>query len=246
MLRRLSVWLVPAAITLAAPAVAIAATDLHGADPIKEFNPSSDELVHIQPFSWLNLSINKPVIYLFLTAILAVGGTVLILRGGFRERPGRMRTFAEVIYDFMETSIGRASLPERIFKTWFPYIATLFVFIWVGNLMSYIPLPIDTEHKAFGWLPGFSLYAATANLSVTLSLTLVTVVATHWVGIRQNGVKHYFKSWVPPAPGPLKVFLVPLEVLSQLLRIVLRSTSAHVRYDPGTLACVHVTRSRHR
>jgi F-type H+-transporting ATPase subunit a len=238
MLRRLSVWLVPAAITLAAPAAAIAATDLHGADPIKEFDPSSLELVHFKPFPWLDLSINKPVIYLFLTAILAVGGSLLILRGGFRERPGRMRTVAELVYDFTETSIGRASLPDRIFKTWFPYIASLFVFIWVGNLMSYIPLPIDTEHKAFGWLPGFSLYAATANLSVTLALTLVTVVATHWVGIQQNGFKKYFKSWVPPAPGALKLFLIPLEVLSQLLRIVSLSVRLFANMFAGHLLII--------
>jgi F-type H+-transporting ATPase subunit a len=238
MLRRLTAALAPLALALAVPAGALAATDLHGADPIEEFKPDTAEIVHIQPFPWLDLSINKPVIYLLIAAVVTVLGTTLILRGGFRERPGRLRMFAELIYDFTETSIGRASLPERIFPAWFPYIASLFVFIWVANLTSYIPLPLDTSHKAFGWLPGFSLYAATANISVTLTLTLVTVIATHWVGIRQNGAKTYFKHWVPPASPALQAFLLPLEVLSQLLRIVSLSVRLFANMFAGHLLII--------
>ena len=53
-------------------------------------------------------------------------------------------------------------------------------------------------------VPEFQIYAASANLSVTLALTLVTFFATHIEGIRYNGPVKYFKSWMPsgcPRPG---------------------------------------------
>ena len=87
-------------------------------------------------------------------------------------------------------------------------------------MISYLPLPVDTEHKIWGVIPTPSFYAATSNLSVTLALTLVTFFATHYVGIKQNGAVPYFKSWFPPVSGPIKLLIVPLEILSQFLRLV--------------------------
>jgi F-type H+-transporting ATPase subunit a len=222
------------AIPLMLPALAKAATDLHGANPIEDFDPESGEIVHFQPFSWLNLSINKPVIYLIIAAVIAVAGTTFIIRGGLKLRPSRIQMFTELVYDFTETSIARASLPDKIFTQWFPYLATLFVFIWVSNLVSYIPLPIDDAHKWHG-IPGFSLYAATANLSVTLTLTIITFIATHYVGIKENGAVTYFKHWVPPAPPALKPVLAVLEVLSQLLRLVSLSVRLFANMFAGHL-----------
>jgi len=226
------------AIPLMLPALAGAASDLHGANPIEDFNPDGAEIIHFEPFGWLNLSINKPVLYLIIAAVISVLGTVFIIRGGLRLRPNRIQMFTELVYDFTETSIARASLPDKIFTTWFPYLATLFVFIWVSNLVSYIPLPIDDAHKWGPGIPGFSLYAATANLSVTLALTLVTIVASHYVGIKENGAVTYFKHWVPPAPGALRPFLAVLEVLSQLLRIVSLSVRLFANMFAGHLLII--------
>jgi F-type H+-transporting ATPase subunit a len=213
--RRLPLFLLPLALALAAPALALA--DAPKVDPTKEF------LIHpyirIKPFSWLDLSITKAVIYLIAAGIIATIVPILIIRGGLRRKPARAQAVIEIVYDFCETTIGRASLPEKVFPTWFPYIASLFVFIWVSNLISYIPLPFDTEHKWHG-VPGFTLYAATANLSVTLALTLVTFFASHYVGIKYQGFVPYFKHWVPPAPKAVRPFIAALEVLSQFLRLV--------------------------
>jgi F-type H+-transporting ATPase subunit a len=214
--RRLLPALSALALALAVPATAFAAKPPK-VDPTKEF--TLHPYIEIKPFSWLDLSINKAVIYLWIAAAIAIIGVTLVVRGGLKLRPSRIQMFTEVIYDFTETSIARASLPDRLFTTWFPYLASLFVFIWVSNLVSYVPLPFDTEHKV-GGIPGFTLYAATANLSVTLALTIVTFVATHYVGIRESGPRHYVAHWVPPASLPLRLFLFPLEVLSQLLRLV--------------------------
>ena len=112
-------------------------------------------------------------------------------------------------------------------RIWFPYVATLFVFIWMMNLIGFVPLPFGDRHfHLFGAsIPEFQIYAATANLSVTLSLTLVTFFATHIEGIRYNGPVKYFRSWMPsgtPAGGSCGAIMViaVIEVISQLVRIV--------------------------
>ena len=94
------------------------------------------------------------------------------------------------------------------------------MFIWVLNMISFIPLPLDTHNPFIGPIPGLTIYAVTSNLTVTLTLTLVTVMISHVEGIRANGVIPYFKSWVPPSPKALLPAMIILEVLSQILRIV--------------------------
>lgn len=215
LVRRLPLFVLPLALALTVPSLAFAKEPK--VDPTKEF--LLHPYIKIKPFPWLDLSITKAVIYLIAGGIIATVVPILIIRGGLRRKPGRAQAVIEIVYDFCETSIGRASLPEKVFKTWFPYIATLFVFIWVSNLISYIPLPFDTEHKWHG-IPGFTLYAATANISVTLALTLVTFFASHYVGIKYQGFVPYFKHWVPPAPKAVRPAIAVLEVLSQFLRLI--------------------------
>ncbi len=216
MIRRLS-WLAGVlALALAAPMQAFAASEPK-TDPTKEFLLEPwIEIPKIGPF---DLSITKAVFYMLLSTAILLIGTLLVVRH-LRLHPKKLQAFVELVYDFSETQIGRASLPAKTYTTWFPYLATLFLFIWVNNVISYLPLPVNTEHKIWGVIPTPSFYAATSNLSVTLALTLLTFFATHYVGIKQNGTVPYFKSWFPPVSGPIKLLIVPLEILSQLLRLV--------------------------
>jgi F-type H+-transporting ATPase subunit a len=205
-----------AALALAAPAAALGATEPK-TDPTKEF--ILQPWIEIPKLGPIDLSITKAVFYLLLsTAILLIGA--LYVARHLSLNPKRLQAFVEIIYDFSETQIGRASLPQKTYTTWFPYLATLFLFIWINNMISYLPLPVDTEHKIGGWLPTPSFYATTSNISVTLALTLVTFFASHYVGIQHNGVRGYFASWFPPVGGPIKILIVPLEILSQFLRLV--------------------------
>ena len=64
-------------------------------------------------------------------------------------------------------------------------------------MIGFLPLPINTEHKIdiFGLeVPSFALYAATANLSIPLVLTLVVWFTYHVEGIRAKGFFGYLKS----------------------------------------------------
>jgi len=215
-MRRLYGLATVAAVALVLPAQALASS-APKTDPTKEF--LLDPWIKIPKIGPIDLSITKGVFYLLLsTAIIIVGGLLVVRH--LKLHPKRLQAFVEIVYDFSESQIGRASLPAKTYKTWFPYLATLFVFIWINNLISFLPLPVNTEHKIWGVIPTPSLYAATANISVTLALTLVTFFATHYVGVKNNGAGPYFKSWFPPISGPINILIVPLEILSQFLRLV--------------------------
>jgi F-type H+-transporting ATPase subunit a len=191
-----------------------------------DFNPVAEftDFVH-HPYVKLplGLDINKAVVYMWMAAILATLLTLIVVRRGLKVRPDGRQTAAEIVYDLCEQQIARGGLPEEGMRIWFPYVATLFVFIWMMNLIGFVPLPFGDRHfDLFGLsLPEFQIYAATANLSVTLALTLVTFFATHIEGIRYNGVIKYFRGWVPSdTPWWILPIMVPVEVISQFVRIV--------------------------
>ena len=69
-------------------------------------------------------------------------------------------------------------------------------------MIGYLPLPTNTAETVniFGLeLPTFSIYAATANISVPLALTIVVWITYNVEGIRAKGFFPYFRSWLPPA-----------------------------------------------
>jgi F-type H+-transporting ATPase subunit a len=192
----------------------------------EDFQPQDEFALHpwvsleIGP---IDLSVNKAVAYLWLGGLVTILLGVWVMRMGLSLRPGRRQTTGEAIYDLIQGQIAESSLPSKAISTWFPYVATLFLFIWVLNLVGFIPLPLSDEHFTVAGveLPTWGIYAATANLSVTLALALITFLATHYEGIRYNGVRRYFKSWVPAgAPKPLLALIVPLEVISQFMRLI--------------------------
>ncbi len=229
-------------VLLAVPAIANAATE-SGADefqPIDEFIVKPWFSLSVGPFDF---GISKAIVYLWIAAAISIGIAIWI-RGGLKQQPGRLQTVVELIYTFSESNIGRATLPRNAFTRWFPYVATLFVFIWTLNMISFIPLPVDTHNTWAGGIPGFTIYAATSNLGVTLALTLLTIGISHYEGIRANGTRAYFKSWVPDtgisgAGGvALTAFLIPLEILSQFLRIISLSVRLFANMLAGHLLII--------
>jgi F-type H+-transporting ATPase subunit a len=171
----------------------------------------------------IDMSINKAVLYLFLASALTVATMAYIARR-MQERPNRVQTAVEAAYQLMKGNIAEGNMDRRMAAKWFTFVGTLFLFIWFSNMIGYIPLPTNTAEKVhiFGLaLPSFALYAATANISVTLVLTLVVWFAYHIEGIRAHGFVGYLKSWIPAgvtgfAAGPIFV----IEVISHFVRII--------------------------
>ncbi|UGS35060.1 F0F1 ATP synthase subunit A [Capillimicrobium parvum] len=171
----------------------------------------------------LNLSINKAVLYLALAAIATTWSMLYIARR-MQARPNRVQTAVEAAYQLMRNNITGGNMDHGMAKKWFPFVGALFLFIWWSNMIGYIPLPTNTHAKfdLFGaQIPSFALYAATANISVPLVLTLVVWVAYHVEGVRAKGVIGYLKSWVPAGvEGPAAIPIFFIEVISHFVRII--------------------------
>src|SRR4029078_13020516 len=160
---------------------------------------------------------------------------VRLLQMCWKPKPGCWQTFLELVYDTAYTQIAKGGLPEEGMRIWFPYVGTCFIFIWAMSVIGFIPLPFSGESvQLLGVdVPKLQIYAASANLSVALTLTLVTFVATHVEGIRYKGVMGYFKSWIPAGLPPVRPLrggsvgaailfglIAVVEVLSQFVRLV--------------------------
>ena len=108
----------------------------------------------------------------------------------------------EVAYDLTKNNITGTNLEgEKLRAKWFPFLATLFFFIWFSNMIGYLPLPTNTEHTIdiFGLeVPAFAIYAATANISIPLVLTLVVWISYHVEGIRAKGLIGTWRAGCPP------------------------------------------------
>ncbi len=176
--------------------------------------------------TWVNLgvfSINKAVLYLVLAASLTSISMIYIARR-MQARPNKVQAAVEMIYTLMRENITGSSMDEKMAAKWFPFIGALFLFILFSNLIGYIPLPTNTEHEiaVFGvHIPSFSLYAATANLSIPLVLALVVFVSYTFEGVRAKGPIGYLKGLVPGGvTGGMAVALFGIEVLSNLMRLL--------------------------
>ena len=171
----------------------------------------------------IDMSINKAVMYLFIAATLTTGTMIWIARR-MTTRPNKVQAGTEWAYDGIRKNLVGQNMDDAMAKKWFAFIVTLFFFIWFSNMIGYIPLPTNTEHTVdvFGIeLPAFAIYAATANISIPLVLTLVVWIAYHVEGIRVKGFFGFMKSFVPPGMsgvGAAPLFVI--EVISDFVRII--------------------------
>jgi F-type H+-transporting ATPase subunit a len=207
----------------------------------EEFKPQNE--FKLEPWipihlGGVDLSITKAVLYLVLASALTIWVMVYIARR-MQMKPNRVQAAVEVAYDLTRNNITGGNLPSSYATRWFPFIATLFFFIAFSNLIGYIPLPTNSQETVsiFGLeLPAFAIYAATANMSFPLVLTLVVWFSYHVEGVRHHGVIGYLKSFLPAGletMNPIgKALIFFIELLSHLMRLV----SLSVRLFANVLA----------
>jgi F-type H+-transporting ATPase subunit a len=174
----------------------------------------------------LDLSINRAVFYLALASALTIWVMVWISRR-MQAKPNRVQTAVELAYDLTRNNITGGNLDPRMAVRWFPFVATLFFFIWFSNVIGYLPLPTNTQETVdiFGvGLPTFAIYAATANISMPLALTIVVWITYNLEGIRTKGFVPYFKTWLPAGLEDMNPFgkaaIFAIEVISHLVRLI--------------------------
>jgi F-type H+-transporting ATPase subunit a len=189
----------------------------------EEFKPQNEFKLH----TWIDLpgplDINKGVMYVIIAGILTTVSMIYVARR-MQDRPNRLQTAVETIYAFVRDDITGGSMDNKMARKWFPFLCTLFLFIWFSNLIGYIPLPTNSEETVnIGGLevPAFAIYAATANISIPLVLALVVFVSFTVEGIRAKGFIGYMKSLIPEGvsgAGAIPLFI--LELVSNLMRLL--------------------------
>jgi F-type H+-transporting ATPase subunit a len=177
--------------------------------------------------TWVKLpgpfDLNKGVLYLVLATLLTTG-TMLYIANRMQARPNRVQTAVEMLYALMRDQITRGAMDEKMARKWFPFLGTLFLFILFSNLIGYIPLPTNSGEK-FDLLgvqiPGFAIYAATANVSIPLILALIVFISYNVEGLRAKGFIGYMKSFIPAGiSGFAAVPMFMLEFLSNFMRLI--------------------------
>ena len=196
----------------------------------EEFQPQNE--FFLEPWipieiAGIDLSINKAVLYLLLASAATIAAMTYVANRMQRE-PNKIQMAVELAYDLTRNTIARENISDdRLALRWFPALAALFFFIWFSNMIGYLPLPTNTEHpiNIFGVeVPALALYAATANLSIPLMLTLIVWVGYNVEGIRAKGFIPYFASWLPPGLEDMNPFakgaIFAIEAISQFARLI--------------------------
>jgi len=204
----------------------------------QEFKPDEEFVlktwvpIHLGP---LDLSINKAVVYLALGSLLTIFLGIFLMRSRLALLPGRRQTIGEALYELTQTQIAEQGLPTKAIGTWFPYVASLFLFIFTLNMVGFIPLPLTSDKFHVGGvaLPTWGVYAVTSQLSVTLVLAMMSVVFTHIEGFRWNGLR-YFKSFIPAGvPKAMVPVMAVLETISHIFRVVSLSVRLYANMLAG-------------
>ncbi|MGH3078763.1 MAG: F0F1 ATP synthase subunit A [Gaiellaceae bacterium] len=214
---------VVALLALTVPPLALAQTE---PEEESKFDPSHEwELQTWGPelkIGPIDMSINKAVAYLLLGTLCSILLGLVLMRVKTGRGPNRRQALGETIYEVAQVQVAEQGLPTKAIGRWFPYVASLMIFIWVVNMLGFIPLPLSDERWEVGGIriPTLAIFAATSTLSVTLALALMTWTFTHVEGIRENGTWAYFKSWIPDVPKAMLPLIIPLEILGQFMRLI--------------------------
>ncbi len=176
---------------------------LKAADPMEQF-----EIVRIFPvgntpfdFSNASLSMVMVVVVSCIFMFLATRKVSMV--------PGRMQAVGETLHGFVSDMLREMAGNDGL--RFFPYIFTLFLFIFVANLLGLLPtLPSIPKM--------FHVFTPTSHLAVTLSLAMITISIVLIYGLYKNGFK-FFKLFLPGGvPLWLAPLIVPIEIVSFLSR----------------------------
>lgn len=169
----------------------------------------------------INFSITKNVLMLFVSAILLTILFITTARSYAKSKDGvpkGIASFIEPLVVFVRDEIGKPMIGEHKYKKYMPFLLTIFFFIWINNI--------------FGLIPVFNGANLSGNIAFTMTLALFTFIVTTLSG-NKNYWKHIF--WMPGVPVPMKIFLMPIEIvgmfvkpISLMIRLFANITAGHV------------------
>jgi F-type H+-transporting ATPase subunit a len=129
--------------------------------------------------------------------------------------PGRAQSVAEIGYDFIHGMVRDAAGEEGV-KRFFPFVFTLFTFIFMANMLGMFPY----------W------FAPTSQIIVTATMALIVFTTVLIVGFAKNGLK-FLKLFVPSG---VPILILPFVVLIEVISFFSRPLSHAVRLWANILA----------
>ncbi len=195
-------------------------------DPTTEFDLSDPVIFGDLGF----LTINKGVVYLLIALAGCIAFAVYVNKTIVKRLKQETKTQSAIegVYEFSYDQIA-GSLPSgKVFNRYMPYTASIFVFVWLLNMTSFVPLPLNTHYNIndIDWLYSFGVYAVTSNIFCTITLALLTFLAYHYEGVKAHGLGGYLKTWTAGQKGGAGAFVFVVEALTNL---VLKPLSLGVR-----------------
>jgi F-type H+-transporting ATPase subunit a len=183
-------------------------------DPIHQFE--INRLVPIELFGW-DVSFTNSSAFMLLAVVLIAGFFTLAMQSRSLV-PNRLQSMAEVAYEFvagmLRDSTGSAGMK------YFPLVFTLFIFIFVANML--------------GMIPGF--FTVTSHIVVTAALAGLVFLTVLVVGFAKNGLS-FLKLFVPEG---VPIYVLPLVTLIEIISFLSRPISHSVRLFANMLAG-HIT-----
>ena len=174
-------------------------------------------LLNSKPF---DISITKNVVSLLISvAVLLI--VFIGIANAYKKREGKapkgLQSVLEPIILFVRDDIAKPQLGHR-YKSFMPYLLTVFFFVWLNNLMGLIP-----------FFPGGA--NLTGNIAVTMMLALCTFVLT-----TVNGNKNYWGHiFTPHVPWWLYPLMIPVEIIglftkpiALMIRLFANITAGHI------------------
>lgn len=183
------------------------------ADPIHQF--VIKPIIPLEVGS-VDLSYTNSALWMTIGLVLSI----FILSLGTQRKalvPGRMQALSEMLYGFVANMIRENIGSEG--RQYFPLIFTLFIVVLMGNLLGMLP---------------FS-FTYTSHIIVTLALAMMIFLAVIVIGLIRHGL-HFFSLFLPPGVPPLLALLVvPIELISFLIRPITLSVRLFINIMVGHL-----------
>ena len=167
-------------------------------DPLHQFQINPIVQLIIAGF---DVSFSNSALFMVVAALLVYG----LLTHGMKARalvPGRLQSLAEMFYEFVANMVRENAGHDA--KPYFPFVFTLFMFILFGNMLGMIPYT----------------FTFTSHIIVTFTLAATVFVFVTVLALMKHGL-HFFSFFMPHgAPIALAPILIPIEVISYLMRPV--------------------------
>lgn len=187
-------------------------------DPIHQFhvNNTVDAPLFELPASWGigNVSFNDAALFMVLSVGLACAYMVWAMRPAALI-PGRSQSVAEISYGFIHGMVKDIAGEEGV-KRFFPFVFTLFLFIFAANMLGMFPY----------------FFTPTSQIVITATMALMVFFTVLVVGLAKNGLK-FFKLFVPSG---VPLYILPFVVLIEIISFFSRPLSHAVRLWANILA----------